>query len=86
MPSGHPRHLIFDSNGFSVRLTEEEYARFLVEERQFQDKWMLIEQHRRGLWAGNQDRYVKSIDDLNEWDTIPRVMLSRFLNSEPLPE
>jgi hypothetical protein len=76
MPSGHPRHLIFDSNGFSVRLTEEEYARFLVEERQFQDKWMLIE----------QDRYVKSIDDLNEWDTIPRVMLSRFLNSEPLPE
>jgi hypothetical protein len=65
------RHQIFDSGGFSVRLTEQEYELFRVEQRRFQLRWMRIEHQARGIWASNQNKYVKSLEELNAFDIKP---------------
>jgi hypothetical protein len=73
-----PRHWIFSSDGFSVRLTTAELKDYDRERKALENRYMLLEQARRGLWAGNQNRYVQRTADMNEWDRMPRVLNPKF--------
>lgn len=64
---------IFSSDRFSVRLTASEYAQYKSEETALHLHWMRIEFKARGIWATNQNKYVKSITELNDWDIKPKA-------------
>lgn len=65
------KHVIFNSEGFSVRLTDNEYKLFKEEERRLHLRWMKIEKQARGIWASNQGKYVQSVEELIPLDIRP---------------
>lgn len=61
-------HVIFGTDMYTLRLTDEEYRQYKQEEQELNLKWLKITQERRGIWASNQDRYVSHLSELNELD------------------
>lgn len=64
-------HTIISSTGTSLRLTPDEYHDYKEEEHQLYLKYKKLEITRRGIYATNQNKYVKSVAELNSFDRKP---------------
>lgn len=56
------------SDGLELHLTKRENAAFEKERQELYIKYYGIQRTTRGVWAGNQGKFVSSRDELNEWD------------------
>lgn len=63
--------VIINSDGTSLRLTEEETKLYHVEKHQLYLRFKKLEMQRRGIYATNQGKYVQSVAELNPWDRQP---------------
>lgn len=64
------RHTIFDSSGLALHFQDDEsYKRFKEDEKQLYLKYYKEIRAKHGIWAGNQDRFVFSVEELNDWDS-----------------
>ncbi len=62
-------HSICSSDGKSLRFnTEEEHAEYKSELAALDIKFYAQEVERYGIWASNQNKYVQTEDQLNDWD------------------
>jgi DNA topoisomerase VI subunit A len=44
------------------------YKAYIAEKKALEKKYYDMICKTSGYWAGNQNKFVKSIDELNEWD------------------
>lgn len=58
----------FCSDGHELHLTKEENKAFAADIHEVYMKHYEIQRNARGIWAGNQGCFVKSHEDLNDWD------------------
>lgn len=72
--SGKTRHTVFSSDGWSLHLTTYEKLRYDEEHLKLVKKYAKLEFLRRGIWAGNQGVYVKSLEDLSDLDSVPKFV------------
>ena len=62
------KYCIFGTGTPSIRLTEEEKIKFDKEKILLHLKYYKHERDRCGIYASNQDKYVRSLDEFNKWD------------------
>ncbi len=62
------KHNVFCSSGLSLRMTDAENDTFEKEKEALYLKYYRMERAECGIWAGNQNKYVTSPDQLNDWD------------------
>ena len=48
--------------------TKEDYEAFNAEYLALIRKYRTMTEQRYGYWAGNQNKFVKSLDDMHQWD------------------
>ena len=63
------RYTITDSTLGSIHLTDEEHSRYTKESKDLFLKYYEIERNARGIFASNQNLYVKNIDEFNQLDS-----------------
>jgi hypothetical protein len=67
-------HTIASSDGNSLHFkTTEEYLEYKEDELRLFFKHHLILKDKYGIWASNQNKYVDSVDDLNDFDSKQHV-------------
>jgi hypothetical protein len=66
---------IFGSEHGCLRFNDEEtYNRFKAEERALYKKYHDEEVQKYGIFAGNQNKYVQSVSELNTLDSYPHPL------------
>lgn len=55
-------------------VTREEYEEYKADEQELFIKHTRKLRDRYGYYAGNQDKYVPSLDDFNNFDSKPRIL------------
>ncbi len=62
---------IFSSDGIALHFTNHKmYLEYEKERRQLDIKYYKKIRDQNGIWASNQDKFVSSKDDLNDWDSM----------------
>lgn len=67
-PNKRP-HILSSSTGYSIRLTDAEYAEWQRDEAALYARYYGRERAACGIWATNQGRYVESRYEMGEWDS-----------------
>lgn len=68
------KHIIASSDGYSLDfMTDAEYEEYKKDALILFQKHHNILKAKYGIWASNQDKYVESVDDLNDWDSRQHV-------------
>ena len=63
------KYVISASNGNSLHfMTNEEFSDYEKDALALFNKHHNILKNKYGIWASNQDKYVDSVDKLNDWD------------------
>lgn len=69
MTSRRPAHFITSSEYGTLAFPDgETYRRFQERERALWQEFFNEIRRTDGIWAGNQDRFVDTPEELNEWD------------------
>ena len=69
------KHLVSSSdNGGLYFVDSDEYEKFCEEIRAVYVKYHNLEVEKYGIYASNQDRFVKSVDELNQLDNYPHPL------------
>ena len=77
------RHTIVDSTLGSIHLTDEEYSAYKKESLNLFLKYYEKERSARGIFASNQNRYVKNIDEFNQLDSKrTELLFQRWITNE----
>lgn len=64
------KHIISSSDGHSLHFkTHEEYVAYKKDALELFWKHHNILKEKYGIWASNQNKYVESVDDLNDLDS-----------------
>jgi len=64
-----PRYTISSSDGTSLHFPDASlYVEYNKARFDLDNEFYLKIRARHGIWAGNQDKFVNSLDELNEWD------------------
>ena len=72
-------HIMANSEGYSLRFNNDlEDAQFETERHELYMRTYHKEVMKYGIYASNQDKYVKNVFQLNEWDN--RKMYSWYIN------
>lgn len=66
-------HIISSSKYGSLHLTDSEFKEYEKDELALFLKWQRIEVEARGIFAGNQGKYVNSLSELTPWDGVPLI-------------
>lgn len=62
---------IFNSDGMVLHFTNHKmYLEYEKERRQLDIKYYKKIRDQNGIWASNQNKFVSSKDDLNDWDSL----------------
>lgn len=62
-------HITSSSPGFSIAFgSTEDYEAYDAEHKALIDKYRKLTEQKFGYWAGNQNKFVKTIDEMNQWD------------------
>lgn len=48
--------------------SREDYDAYNAEHQALVDKYRKITEEKFGYWAGNQNKFVKTIEEMNQWD------------------
>jgi len=65
------KRTIYSTNGTNLHFEisdKDLYDQYIKEEEMLLVKYYKLLRNRHGIYAGNQDKYVSSIDQLNDWD------------------
>ena len=69
------KHIVMSSSYGSLHFTNsEEYEEFAKEEKALYKKYHDLEVKKHGIYASNQDKFVQSIDELNDFDSYPHPL------------
>ena len=64
------KYTVVSSEGNSLNfVTQEEYDEYQKDELELFKHHHSKLKNKYGIWASNQNRYVDSIQDLNDWDS-----------------
>jgi hypothetical protein len=64
-----PRYTVLDSEYKTLVFESKElYEQYKKEDRELHDKFYRLICETSGIWAGNQNKFVKTEEELNEWD------------------
>lgn len=72
-----PSYSVSSSDGYSLQIPNKEiYEEYKRQEILFKLRIYKRIRDEYGIWASNQNKFVKNIEDLNEWDS--RVMENKL--------